>query len=300
MRPAGVSMELKETSEVSPEGGAYFTFNTDPSPNAGGYNHTPPAYWNARILYPVDFSWPFPVSGLVAVYATSDRETWASMDPTDGADQATWPAASMSPDGAAGLVKADATGPEYERFGGVVERGDFLHLVSDAEPFKLDDGSVTWFDGAFTLHIRLKMGSLDATIDGVVTQWDPVGAGRCGLFVQAPSGIYWSEDPTGVVANAALDTNWHTISVVRDATNVTIYVDRVLIDQGAHGGVDDLNGLAPLVGAASATNGSTIGPAFQYALDGRWSVLAIYSGAQLSPALAETWDAIDALDGAIG
>jgi len=299
MRPAGVSMELRETVEAAPEGDAYFTFDTDTSPNAGGFNHTPPALWNTRVLSPVTTSWPFPVDSMVAVYALSDRASWASEDPTDGLDVASWPAASMSADGAAGLVYADASGSDYQRLGGTVYRGSILHAVGNIEPYKLDDGSVTWFDGQFTLHVRMKLTTYDATVDGIVTQWDPIGDGRCGLFVDSVTGLYWEEDPKGVVCSAALDTDWHTITVVRDATDVTIYVDRVEEASGTHGGVDALNGEPPLIGARNTTNGSTTGPGFDYGLDGQWSVVAIYSAAQGSSELSQAWDAIDALDGVI-
>ncbi len=299
MRPAGVSMELRETTEEAPEGGVYFTWDTDSSANAGGFTHTPPALWNTRVLSPITSEWPFPEIDLIAVYAMADRASWVAENPTDATDQATWQAASMSPDGAAELTKADSTGPEYTRLGGTVERGDLLHIVADAEPYELDD-STTWFDGQFTLHVRMKMTVVDMTLDGVITQWDPVGSGRCGLFVNIASGLYWYEDPAGIVVSVTPDTDWHTVTIVRDATNVTLYVDGIQEDQAAHGDVDALNGESPLVGAASATNGSTTGPSFQYALDGRWSLLAIYSSAQSTLELSDTWDAIDALDGAIG
>lgn len=295
MPPAGVSWELRETSEHASEA-PYFTFDTDSDPDSAGFDEAgTPGVWNTRVLYPVPTQWPFPDSARIGVWATSDRYSWLLESPTDSTEQPTWQGVGESDPGLEEVAANEA--PTYMRESGVVERGALFHDAGTATPVSTDGGEPFFLaTGQFTLHIRLRITNLTPT-QGLVTQWDPVHAARCGLFYTLANGLEWYESGSSLL-DGGIDGAWHTVTIVRNAITTYLYLDRKLLNSNAHGGAAILEG-APLIGARSATNGSTIGPSFADALDAEWTVIAAYGEAQDAAALAATWDAIDAIDGAI-
>ena len=108
------------------------------------------------------------------------------------------------------------------------------------------------------------------------------------------AGWVWSEGDGTNIQQGAANLDYETVVIVRDETNVSMYLDRVLIGSTAHGG-GPLGQYTQRVGSVSTTAGDPEALASQYQFMGELSVLAVYRSADIG--VDELTDAIEAFDG---
>lgn len=281
-RPAGVG--ISDIVEA-PDGLDWFGFDHDDSAAGFGVGRL------ALLVYPTHHGWPFPTTGLVAVWQASGVHL------ADGAPMLALPpvvaGSESGPIGGPGSLDVPMWFSEMSHLWRPA-----VYYPADHARYVTRGSRVFWRAGeSSTVHIRVcaeDTGTTDPQV--AISQFD--GGTSLAALTYKPSENRWIyEEPGGVLLSApgvGLGES-HTLTVVRDvgAAVVSLYIDGELADSDTI--ASDPPDEVTRIGALRASGV----PADDMPLCGHWTTLAVYERAQTPNELTATWAAIDAADGVV-